>query len=90
MIGGNLTATTTRKSITVPANTDTKVTQTKNASLAEFRPILGAGSTDPNGTATTSVYSPNIAIKPSENAIKVSGCVMKYDSTEECMKFTFN
>ena len=53
-------------------NTDTKVTQTKDDSGTTAYPLLMAGATDPNGSATTSRYDSNVKLTPSTNTISAN------------------
>ena len=72
------------------SSTDEKVKQSTTATSA-FHPILGAYAASPtSGTDGQAYYNSNIAINTTTNTIKVSACQMTYDSTEECMKFTFS
>lgn len=70
--------------------TDTKVTQTKDDSGKTAYPLLMAGATDPNGSATTARYDSGVKLTPSTNTISanISGTADKayeatslYDST---------
>ena len=87
---GHITGATTA-TVTLPsAPSDEKVKQS-TYSTSEYRPILGAYSASPtSGTNGQAYYNSNIAINTTTNSIKVSSCVMTYDATEECMKFTFS
>lgn len=52
--------------------TDTKVTQTKDDSGTTAYPLLMAGATDPNGSATTSRYDSGVKLTPSTNTISAN------------------
>lgn len=53
-------------------NSDTKVTQTKDDSGATAYPLLMAGATDPNGSATTARYDSDVKLTPSTNTISAN------------------
>jgi len=52
--------------------TDTKVVQTKDDSGTTAYPLLMAGATDPNGTATTARYDSDVKLNPSTNTISAN------------------
>lgn len=54
------------------SNTDTKVTQTKDDSGTTAYPLLMAGATDPNGSATTARYDSGVKLTPSTNTISAN------------------
>ena len=54
------------------ANSDTKVTQTKDDSGTTAYPVLIAGATDPNGSATTARYDSGVKLTPSTNTISAN------------------
>jgi hypothetical protein len=56
----------------VNPNSDTKVTQTKDDSGTTAYPLLMAGETNPNGSATTSRYDSNVKLTPSTNTISAN------------------
>lgn len=54
------------------SNTDTKVTQSKDDIGTTAFPLLMAGATDPNGTATTARYDSDVKLTPSTNTISAN------------------
>lgn len=74
-VNGNLVDSGKTLGTSVPANavfTDTKVTQTKDDSGTTAYPLLMAGATDPNGTATTARYDSGVKLTPSTNTISAN------------------
>jgi len=70
-------------------NTDTKVTQTKDDSGTTAYPLLMAGATNPNGTATTSRYDSGVTLTPSTNTISanISGNAATSDKSTVSQKY---
>jgi len=74
---------------------DTKVTQTKDDNGTTAYPLLMAGATDPNGTATTARYDSGVKLTPSTNTISanISGTAdtaKNYDSSGGTIQSTFS
>ena len=72
--GTNTDGTMTQSAIktALDAKENTKVTQTKDDSGTTAYPLLMAGATDPNGSATTSRYDSNVKLTPSTNTISAN------------------
>ena len=75
---GRVTAASTQ-TFTLPAsdNVDTKVTQYNRDTYSDAYPLLAAGSTAPNGSATTSLYASTVTLTP--NAGKITATTFDGD-----------